>query len=221
VVNKLDSLGKKVQREVPLGGDLCERCSDEEDRRQLREEAEEKLAANLEGSSLPGDLQRIDFSGFTHPEAVELAEAWGAGKLRGLCLTGDVGVGKTRLAAAASWRMLRRRRIRWVDVAQLVSALRASFNDEHRAQAIRVVTGHGPAVFDDLDKVNPTEYVREVLFAALNARLAAGSPLLVTTNESLPELGELLGKPILSRLVGYCEVVEMVGPDRRLSGVPG
>lgn len=203
--------------EAVLGGSLCERCSELDEAAEYAAEYEERHTKNLGSSRLPDALREIRFAGFTHPEAVHLAERWGRGQIHGLCLTGDVGVGKSWLAAAATWQMLWRRRVRWVDTAQLVSALRASFSDESREQATRVVTGHGPAVFDDLDKAKPTEYVREVLFAAINARVAAGSPLLVTTNLPIKKLGDHLGKPLLSRLDGYCEVVEMVGPDRRVS----
>lgn len=203
-------------REVRVGGELCERCSDITERDRDQEEAWADRMRFLEGSALPRSFAETDWRGFTQPEAVALAKRWSVGRLQGLCLTGDVGVGKTRLAAAAHWSMSDRRRVRWVDTAQLVTSLRASFNDAHRAQAMRVINGKGPAVFDDLDKVNPSEYVREVLFAALNARVAAGSPLLITTNEPLSRLGEKLGKPIMSRLAGYCTVVEMLGPDRRV-----
>lgn len=204
-------------REAVLGGDRCDLCSDRAERHSDQEEAFAVHDRNLEGSNLPARLRGVDFSGFPQREAVESAKRWSTGRLAGLCLTGDVGVGKTWLAAAAMWPLLFRRRVRWVDTAQLLTSLGASFGDEHRAVALRVVAGSGPAVFDDLDKVNPTEYARQALFAALNARTAAGSPLLVTTNVPISGLGEILGKPIMSRLAGYCEVVEMVGPDRRIA----
>jgi len=203
-------------RMVRLGGDLCAECGDKRVAAERIAEFRATHARHLEGSFLPAQLRGVDFGGFTQPEAVDLAKRWGNGELQGLCLTGDVGVGKTRLAAAAVWPMLYRRRVRWVDTAQLVSSLRSSFDDAHRAQAMRVITGNGPAVFDDLDKVNPTDFVREVLFGAINARVAQGSPLLITTNQPPSALGEILGAAVMSRLAGYCTVVEMLGADRRV-----
>lgn len=207
----------KYQREVVIGGDYCEECGDRREAERKRTEASEKHRENLLASGLPAALHNIEFDGFPQREAVEAARAWSTGRLAGLCFTGDVGVGKTWLAAAAMWPMLYRRLVRWVDTAQLVASLRASFDDSHRAEALRVVTGSGPAVFDDLDKVHATDFAREALYAAINARVAAGSPLLVTTNEPISGLGEILGKPVMSRLAGYCEVIEMVGPDRRVA----
>lgn len=210
----------KYVREAELGGDLCDACSDKREVAEQVEKWRATHARNLEGSNLPRELHEIGFDGFPQREAVDLAKRWGNGEIKGLCFTGDTGVGKTWLAAAAMWPMLYRRRVRWVDTAQLMSALAASFGDEHRGLALRVVSGDGPAVLDDIDKVNPTESARQCLFAAINARIAAGAPLLITTNEPISGLGELLGKPIMSRLAGYCEVVEMIGPDRRVSTVP-
>jgi chromosomal replication initiation ATPase DnaA len=211
-----DNPGGVEFREARLGGELCERCSDIAERTRAQESAWADRMKFLEGSALPRAFAETDWRGFTQPEAVRLAWRWSAGRLQGLCLTGDVGVGKTRLAAAAHWSMSDRRRVRWVDTAQLVTSLRAGFDDKDRARAMRVINGSGAAIFDDLDKVNPSEYVQEVLFAALNARIAAGSPLLITTNEPISRLGELLGRSIMSRLAGYCAVVEMLGPDRRV-----
>jgi DNA replication protein DnaC len=203
-------------REARLGGDLCVTCSDLAERAKDQQQAWDQRMKNLEGSGLPRSFADTTWEGFTQPEAVRLAQRWSVGKLNGLCLTGDVGIGKTRLAAAAHWSMSDRRRVRWVDTAQLITSLRASFDDDDRARALRVINGRGAAVFDDLDKVNPSNYVREVLFASLNARVAAGAPLLITTNEPLSQLGAMLGKPIMSRLAGYCTVVEMLGVDRRV-----
>jgi DNA replication protein DnaC len=208
-------------RGVALGGEYCERCWAAIEAAERIQDWQEAHAKHLEGANLPQGLREIQFDGFTQAEAVDLAKRWSAGQIQGLCLTGSVGVGKTWLAAAAVWQMLYRRRVRWVDTAQLVSSLRASFDDESRAKALRVITGSGPAVFDDLDKVNPSDFVREVIYGAINARVAAGSPLLITTNKPISGLGQIFGKPIASRLASYCEVVEMVGVDRRLHSPTG
>jgi DNA replication protein DnaC len=208
--------GKRATREAVLGGELCDHCCEVAQAEEMAQEVETRRAANLGAAGLPRLYRGWGFEGTTQKEAVRLAEQWSRGKLQGLYLTGKVGVGKTGLAAAALAAMTWRRRVQWVDTAALVSSLRASFTDQSRAEAMRVITGSGAAVFDDLDRVTPSDYVREILFTAINTRIAAGSPLLVTTNLPIGELGDRLGTPILSRLDGYCEVVEMVGPDRRV-----
>jgi DNA replication protein DnaC len=92
-----------------------------------------------------------------------------------------------------------------------------SFTDEGRAEAVRVLTGAGAVVLDDLDKCRPTDYGREQLFAAVDAREQAEAPLLVTTNLTPSEIGEQFGDALMSRLAGYCRVVEVGGDDQRLA----
>jgi DNA replication protein DnaC len=133
-----------------------------------------------------------------------------------LCVFGSVGVGKTWLAAAAAWEMVDRRPVRWVSVPVLLAQLMASFADAERAAALRAITGTGPLILDDLDKGNATDWTRQQLFAAIDGRVTAGAPLLITTNLPPSAIGERLGDPIMSRVVGYCQVVEIAGADRRL-----
>jgi DNA replication protein DnaC len=230
-----------VERDVVVGGDLCERCEAQREQAELRQLVSEKLNEYRQWACIPRRYRGIGYQGFTATAAVEAAQAWARGELRGLCLTGKVGRGKSWLAAAAIADMIARRAeedarvdldeahegaprrvrpVRWVSVASLMADLRRSFSDEARAEAVKIVSGHGAAVLDDLDKVNPTEFGREVISSTIETRLAAESPILVTTNLSPRELGDKLGANIASRIAGDCHVIEMVGPDRRLHTGP-
>jgi DNA replication protein DnaC len=191
----------------------CERQVAEDQRRERRERFAAEYPRRLKASRLPGALQAVDFP----TDAPAAALAWGDGKVNGVCLTGGVGVGKTHIAAAATRYRLRMGHVRWVRVAQLMTQLRASFGDSAKEEAQAVIAGTGAVVLDDLDKVNPTEFGREVLFCAIDGRVQEGAPLLVTTNLPISEIAKRLGEPIASRLAGYCEVVRMTGEDRRLS----
>lgn len=216
-----DLLVDLFERYVEPADDLlCEQCLHADEEREHAElqarERRGRWQLRLEASGLPAALRGIGFSGFIQPEIVEAAKRWALDG-GGLCLVGNFGVGKTRLAAAAAWHRLQDRAVRWVSVARLMSQLRASFGDEDRAKAVQTVIGAGAIVLDDLDKANPTEYGREILFSAIDNRIQAQAPLLVTTNLPPSAMGERLGDAIKSRLAGYCEVVEMVGPDRRVA----
>ena len=195
-------------------GPMCESCEVAADVRREAERIENDRIDRMVGSRMPKALRGVGFDGFD-PELVVVAEEWAA-KGGGLCLTGPVGVGKTRLAAAACNLRFNRAGIRWISVARLMAQLRSGFGDDARAEASRIIAGTGAAVLDDLDKVNPSDYGREVLFAAIDGRVEAGSALLVTTNLPPSRIGETLGDAIMSRLVGYCDVVQMAGRDRRL-----
>jgi DNA replication protein DnaC len=180
-------------------------------------ERDKRFTARITRSELPSPLQGLRIEDAVKGPASEAAGFWATGKIPGLCLTGPVGVGKTWLAAAAAWERLQTYSVRWVSTARLMAQLRSGFNSEAKAKADTIIAGTGAIVLDDLDKVKPSEYAREVLFAAIDGRVEEGSPLLVTTNKSMGELGNQLGDPIMSRLAGHCRVVKMVGDDRRVA----
>lgn len=193
---------------------FCDGCIEREERDEERRERADRLKLRIEHSGLPAQLHGLPLP---DNEVGGLAAKWAAGDLCGLCISGPVGVGKTYTAAAACWLRLQERGCRWVSVARLMAQLRAGFQDEARTAASRAVVGEGAIILDDLDKVNPTDYGREVIFAAIDGRVEAGAPLLVTTNLGPQEIGERLGDAVKSRLVGYCDTVRMLGRDRRVS----
>jgi DNA replication protein DnaC len=235
-LNGVNAAGRAIDREVAVGGELCEECEAKQAKAELARLTDQKLGEYRQWACVPRRYRDLDYSGFTAPEAVEAAQAWARGELRGLCLTGKVGRGKSWLAGAAIQDMIVRRAtedaradfeethdeaprrvrpVRWVSISSLMAQLRASFTDDARAEAVKVVSGHGAAVLDDIDKVNPTEFGKEVISSTIETRLAAESPILVTTNLSPNELRDKLGANIASRLAGDCLVVEMKGRDRR------
>lgn len=179
------------------------------------EKSRERLTARIERSGLPSDL-RNQILGAGQGEHVAAARRWAKGEMKGLCLTGPVGVGKTWLAGAAAWARLQDHPLQWVSVARMMSQLRSGFGSEAKAKADLIVTGTGSIVLDDLDKANPSEYGKEILFAAIDGRVAEGSSILVTTNKALSQIEALYGAPVASRLAGYCKTVRMTGNDRRL-----
>ncbi len=192
-------------------GPKCPACQAHE-----AEERSKRFATRLEQSELPAALHELHLSEASPGPAADAAKAWATGGIQGLCFTGNVGVGKTWLAAAATWERLKEHSVRWVSAARLMSELRSGFNSKAKAQADRIIAGNGAIILDDLDKVNPTEYGREVMFTTIDGRVEAGAPLLVTTNEAMSDIALRLGDPIASRLAGYCRVVRMTGEDRRL-----
>lgn len=204
---------------------LCAPCQEAVELAEASAQTEAMLQKRIRDSQLPNAMRGmrwdiLDDRG-DRTKAIEAAQAWSTAiKPRGLCLFGDTGAGKTRIAATATWARLQRFPVRWVSVPVLMAQVGAGFGDEGRAEAVATIAGSGPLVLDDLDKVNPSEWSKQQLFAAIDARIAADSPLLITTNLPPSQLGERFGQPIVSRIVGACDVVSLHGEDRRLS-LPG
>ena len=204
-------------------GVMCRKCSNAEDRvRADREEESRQEARKMRilSSGLPGilaevrlpDLQKTD----QNSAALAKAEEWGRGALTGLVMTGPVGVGKTWTAAAAANLYLDRKPLRWFSVARMLAQARAGFKNPARDEVNAVLLNASMAlVMDDIDKVNPTDFARDILFQAIDERVNNRTPLLVTTNMRYPEIEETYGEPIASRLAGYCEAVRIEGADRR------
>jgi DNA replication protein DnaC len=210
-------------------GWCCADCSarhDEADRERAadleRQQQARRIEARVNRSGIPDRYRRLTFDELERDQradAIDTARRWAAGDVDVLWLAGPVGVGKTHIAAAAAMAHLSVAALSWASVAQLIGALGRDFGHPARDQALDVLTGTGALVLDDLDKARATEFVAGQLFAAIDGRLAAGAPVLVTSNASPSQLAERfpapIGAAVVSRLVSG-EVRQVRGHDRRV-----
>lgn len=202
---------------------VCDSCAEiegREEREREERERQQNKALRLRESGLPQAMWNLTLDGLTvdadNEKGIAAAKRWAAGEIKGLLLTGPVGTGKTVTAAAAMNAFLLRRSCRWSPLSRMAVAMRAGFKSERRDELMDLLlTPTMPIVIDDMDKSKPTDTLIDMLFQALDDRITAGTPLLVTTNLNYTETKEQYGEPIASRLVGYCEAVRMEGQDRR------
>lgn len=233
--------GAKFEREIPehLQGvfrkiaerlRVCPGCVEHGEREEEREERElaahqaaERIRKRQAASGIPDQLRSIHWDHLPDvaPKAIAVAQRWARGEIPGLFLAGDVGVGKTSLAAAAAWARLDHGAVRWVDAAELLSRLNRSFGDPLRDDAVNALSSAESAalVLDDIDKARPSEHAAVELYRAIDNRVKAGTQLLVTSNLGLTELRDRYphGQAIVSRLVLHCDALLLKGPDRRLA----
>lgn len=191
------------------------------------------VASRMRASGVPKELQRVDWSDLGvdagNRAAIAAAKRWAAFGIKGVVLTGAVGVGKTTIAAAAAIEHLGHGPLRWTSMPRLFALLGIGGNDTNRRIASELLTGTGALVLDDLDKARPSDYGAEIVFGVIDNRIVEGAPLFVTMNLDYPQLAikfpEPYGEAIASRLVGYCgNALEVRGRDRRLpepARIPG
>lgn len=204
-------------------GVICDKCEALRDQQEAERQAEalrDAREVRVRASGLPGVLTDVRFPSLERTDqngaALSKAEEWGRGAIRGLVMTGPVGVGKTWTAAAAANLYLDRKPLRWFSVARMLAQARAGFKTTAKDEVNAVLLDASMAlVMDDIDKVNPTDFARDILFQAIDERVNNETALLVTTNMRYPEIEETYGEPIASRLAGYCEAVRIEGDDRR------
>ena len=207
-----------------VGAGLVDRFEVEEARRRELDAARERkqrARTNAAASGIPKLLRGLtwDTVNGKPPELVAAARNWATGDVQGLVMCSPVGVGKTYLAAVAAWARLERGLpVRWFYVPALFAQLKLGFGDPRHDAAVDALIGCSALVLDDIDKVRPSDYAAEQLCCAIDTRVTAGKPLLITTNLELPELAARFpnGEAIVSRLVGYCEAFTLTGRDRRL-----
>lgn len=216
------TVGHRMMVAIVTREPRCDPCFK---RREVKLEAEERKSAREARRSrcglpnrLRGEfLERIPAKP-GQQAAITAAKEWAGSKdAGGLMLTGETGVGKTRIAASACWTRLENHPCTYASVARAMARLGGSFTDEGRAEAVRVFSGNAAVVLDDLDKTRPSEFGIEQIFAAVDAREQAGAPLLVTTNLTPSEIGDRYGEPLMSRLAGYCRTVRVDGDDWRVA----
>lgn len=73
-------------------------------------------------------------------------------------------------------------------------------------------------VIDDLFAESQTEYMKEIVYAVINARCEAGLPLIVTSNltsEEIKHPADISSQRIFSRLYQMCVPIEIEGKDYR------
>lgn len=125
------------------------------------------------------------------------------------------------VGVAFSEAVLRGPQIAFKNTAELMDDIKASFAEaaEHSKQEIvEAYAGADVLVLDDLGMEKPTAFVRETFDVIINRRWADEKLTVVTSNLSLARLEahyEDDGR-IASRLAGMCDVIELVGDDRRV-----
>ncbi|MFC6090727.1 ATP-binding protein [Saccharothrix lopnurensis] len=133
-----------------------------------------------------------------------------------LLLLGGTGVGKTHQAWGAVRQLAATGLLRgwqFITAPDLYGELRPRAGSDSE-RTFREITSASLLVVDDLGAAKSSEWTEEITYRVVNSRYESERPTLWTSNLTGPELREVLGERIVSRL-STCTRITLGGLDRR------
>lgn len=135
----------------------------------------------------------------------------------GLILFGDVGTGKSHMAACIANSIIDKGyTVIMTNFATVVNKLQESF--EGRQDYINRLTRCTLLIIDDLGAERKTDYMQEQVFNVIDARYRSGKPMIITTNLTNGQLKKpetIEQKRIYDRILERCHPVEVTGYSMR------
>ena len=140
---------------------------------------------------------------------------------RGLWLFGDVGTGKTSLAMLVSKAALEAgRSVAIYSMPRLLSDIKETYEDRSERSYMQLferLVGVDLLHIDDLGAEKRTDWVLEQLYSIINERWQEQRSIIVTTNLiDVDDLREQIGPRTVSRLHEMCDLIPIMGRDRRM-----
>jgi len=177
-------------------------------------------------SFITGRNGTINWTGKTK-DAVQVCVQYAMKPEGAILLMGKTGRGKTHVAIAIMRDVvIKGGKARFVSCLDLMNSLRAVYrarnddDEDSSEQEVLSRIGRGLVVLDDLGATRVTPMVRDSLTLIVDRCERRGQPLVVTTNLTIPEIGEKFDERLASRLVGLCKsperVITLEGIDHRL-----
>ena len=192
--------------------------------KEKRENAKQQLASvirqNKEIANIPEHYLSADMAMVESSEAKRIGRNYikNFEKLGGigLLLYGDVGTGKTYLAACIANALLNQGvSVKWLTAMQIVE--RSCFYSESEyAEYIRSITAPDLLIIDDLGTEVGNTYTNSKLFYVINERMLKKKSTIISTNLSLSEIRDSYSERIFSRITSSYTILKVFGSDIRM-----
>lgn len=131
----------------------------------------------------------------------------------GLFLQGDVGCGKTYLAAAIANALAEQsKEVKFVVVPDFLDQLRSTYQgntDATESDLMEEIKKAPILILDDLGAHNYTEWSVNILYSIVNYRVNYELPMVITSNLEMSEIDDLVGSRFSSRLMEACRFYQL------------
>ena len=192
--------------------------------KEKRENAKQQLASvirgNKENADIPEHYLSADIAAVESPEAKRIGMNYiknfeKLGRI-GLLLYGDVGTGKTYLAACIANALLNQGiRVKWLTTMQIVE--RSCFYSESEyAEYNRSITAPDLLIIDDLGTELPNSFTVSQLFICLNERILRQKSTIISTNLALEDIKSIYSERTFSRISSNYTILRITGDDIRI-----
>ena len=168
---------------------------------------------------------KADFS-FLDKKLQDFLLSFGEKATKGLYVYGDVGVGKTYFANVLYWwlKANKNREIPYVEFfsfPDLLYRMRKNISikrgdQDYDWECEDVIENGKMLVLDDVGVEKISDWVLEKFYLIINNRYEQNIPVFITSNCSLDQLADRVGDRIPSRLAEMCDVITLIGKDKRL-----
>lgn len=141
-----------------------------------------------------------------------------------LLLIGNYGTGKTMLMSILCEELVYRYRLRcrYFNAVELLYKVKNTFNTTSKYTTEQILKEYREPEFlfiDDIDKLNPTDYVKELMYGFVNYRIEKRLPTIISANSSVETLDtQFFGEAVVSRLIEHSKEIIFDFKNMRIAG---
>lgn len=192
---------------------------------------ERRLISAMRSSRLPG-VKRLDSFDFTFQPSIDRNQILSLHDLtflerkENIIMLGPAGVGKTHLAISLAVTAAERgRRVYFSTLSDMVLSLVDAEKQGRLRERLSILRTPSLLIVDEIGYLPVTASGTNLFFQLVNARYEKAS-MILTSNKSFKEWGEIFGDPVaasamLDRLLHHCHIVNIKGNSYRLKQFPG